>query len=443
LARELRDRYAEMRDVLDDLQRVKEGKPPAAQRQAASRWPAFAVLTSLAGMAVLAAVLAWMLSTKPSPLPPPKPRTPLTTPATNPPTTGNLVLNPTTTNQPATNQPAVIRPVPKAIVFAGQAGVAGYVDGSGEQAQFHLPNDVAVDAKGNLYVADTANNVIRKITPRGIVTTLAGLAGTHGSDDGEGDSARFWAPFGVAVDAAGNVYVADSANNIIREITPRGVVTTLAGLAGHAGSEDGVGSAARFRNPWGVAVDGLGDVYVADMSNDTIRKIAPDGKVTTLAGQAGQSGNADGPAASAQFDNPFAVAVDNDGNVFVADSANDTIRKITEAGQVATVAGLSGYPGYADGNVSTARFFNPQGVAVDSVGNVYVADTGNNTIRKITPAGNVSTLPELAGPGDAAENAASVQLKSPGGVAVDQAGNIYIADTNDHCIRKIAAKTSP
>jgi sugar lactone lactonase YvrE len=329
-------------------------------------------------------------------------------------------------------------------VLAGQIGIAGYADGAGAQAQFHLPNSVALDSAGNVYVADTANNVIRKITPAGTVSTLAGMAGSHGGDDGAGSNARFWAPFGVAADAADNIYVADSANNTIRKITPDGVVSTLAGLAGHAGSDDGTRSTARFRNPWGVAVDGLGNVFVADLSNETIRKITPAGKVTTLAGQAGESGNADGVGASARFDNPFAVAVDNAGDVYVADSANDTVRRITEAGAVVTVAGLSGYAGYGDGNADTARFFNPQGLAVDNAGNIYVADTGNNTIRKITPAGVVSTLPELAMPDDAADQAdASVQLKSPGGVAVDKAGNIYIADTNNHCVRKIAAAGSP
>jgi sugar lactone lactonase YvrE len=184
-----------------------------------------------------------------------------------------------------------------------------------------------------------------------------------------------------------------------------------------------------------VTADELGNIFVADMSNDTIRKITPAGKVSTLAGPAAQTGNADGPGNEARFDNPFAVAVDGAGNVYVADSANDTIRKITAAGEVVTVAGLSGYPGDSDGSASTARFSNPAGLAVDGAGNIFVADSGNNTIRKITPAGIVSTLPELAGAGSAGE---SVQLKSPGGVAVDNAGNIYIADSSNHCIRKIA-----
>jgi serine/threonine protein kinase/sugar lactone lactonase YvrE len=443
LARELRDRYAEMRDVLNDLQLLREGKPPAAQRQGVSGWRPSVVVPIFAG-GVVVMVLAWaflirqsLASKAPAPAP-------ISANAVNPPLTNPPVVGPSLVKPPVTNPPPVSPPAPPVTVLAGQIGIAGYADGAGAQAQFHLPNSVALDSAGNVYVADTANNVIRKITPAGTVSTLAGMAGSHGGDDGAGSNARFWAPFGVAADAADNIYVADSANNTIRKITPDGVVSTLAGLAGHAGSDDGTRSTARFRNPWGVAVDDLGNVLVADMSNDTIRKITPGGRVSTLAGQAGETGNADGLGASARFDNPFAVAADNAGNVYVADSANDTIRKITGAGAVVTMAGLPGYPGDTDGYGDTARFFNPQGLAVDSAGYIYVADTGNNTIRKITPAGMVSLLPELAGTGIATDPAGgNVPLKSPGGVAVDKAGNIYIADTNNHCVRKIAAAGSP
>jgi serine/threonine protein kinase/sugar lactone lactonase YvrE len=438
LARELRDRYAEMRDVLNDLQLVREGKQPVDQRPGASGWRAATAVSVVVGLAVIA-LLLWFIFSQQRPAA--KSPTAAVAPIAKPLTNRLATVSASVTNPPVTNPPAVSRPVPTATVFAGQAGVAGYANGVGSQAQFHLPNNLAVDSSGNLYVADTGNNVIRKITPDGTVTTLAGQAGSHGSNNGMGGEARFWAPFGVAVDADGMIYVADSANNLIRKITPDGMVATLAGLAGHPGSDNGIGAAARFRNPWGVAVDGLGNVYVADMSNDAIRKLAPNGMVTTLAGQAGESGNADGPGATARFDNPFGVAVDSLGNVYVADSGNNTIRKISGEGDVITVAGLSGYAGDSDGNVGAARFFNPQGLAVDRAGNIFVADTGNNTIRKITPAGVVSALPERSGAG--AGNAASdpppaVQLKSPGGVAVDQNGNVFIADTNDHCIRKLA-----
>jgi len=327
--------------------------------------------------------------------------------------------------------------------LAGQVGVGGDADGAGNHAQFRLPNNVAVDSAGNVYVADTANNTIRKIAPNGVVSTLAGISGTRGSADGIGGNARFSAPFGIAVDTIGNVYVADTANNTIRKITSDGVVSTLAGLAGHPGSRDGIGNNAQFRNPWGVAADGIGNVFVADMSNDTIRKITPTGVVSTLAGQAGKSGSANGVGTGAQFNNPFAIAVDNAGNIYVSDSANNTIRKITSSGVVSTLAGLPGYAGSTDGNGNDARFWNPQGLAVDDKGNIFVAETGNNTVRKITPMGVVTTLAGLTGASGTTDGIGTdARFNSPGGVAVDNAGNVYVADTNNHAVRKIAVSLS-
>ena len=427
LARELRDRYAEMRDAANDLQRIKTGKPPAGQRKSGRVGLRSIIFTSLAGILVIA-WLGWVLWPKNSgPAKPPLPPT------------NALVVSPPVVNPPATNPPVVSQPASKATTLAGQIGAGGYADGTGTQAQFRLPNNVAVDRVGNVYVADTANNVIRKITPEGIVSTLAGLAGNHGSTDDRGDKARFWAPFGIAVDPAGNVYVADTANNAIRKITPEGKVTTLAGSAGHPGNADGIASKAQFRNPWDVAVDGSGNVFVADMSNDTIRKITPTGLVSTLAGQAGESGEAEGYGNSARFNHPYAVAVDRARNIiYVSDSANNAIRKLTPEGAVTTFAGLPPYAGNEDGSASNARFANPQGLAVDGAGNVYVADTGNQTVRKITPEGKVSTLPGLAGTTNNSQAVGNIQLNSPGGVAVDDEGNVYVADTNNHCVRKIS-----
>ena len=276
--------------------------------------------------------------------------------------------------------------------LAGLAGSAGSADGTGTAARFNQPSGVAVDAAGNIYVADISNNTIRKITPAGVVSTLAGLAGSPGSADGTGSAARFFGPFGVAVDAAANVYVGDADNSTIRKITPAGVVSTLAGLAGIVGSADGAGSAARFNFPSGVAVDAAGNVYVADLNNNSIRSITPAGVVGTLAGSASGSGSTDGTGNAARFRDPFGVTVDAAGNVYVADASNNTIRKVTSAGVVTTLAGSAGFSGSTDGTGSAARFNFPSGVAVDAAGNVYVGDTINKSIRKITPAGVVTTF---------------------------------------------------
>jgi len=411
MARELRDRYADMRDVLKDLQLIKGGKPPIGQRKTA-RLLAVPKVIWISASVVGVVLLGWTFWH------------------------GHA--------RPSAPQPVAPHvSTPSVTTMAGQVGTSGYTDGTGTQAQFHLPNNVAVDKNGNVYVADTGNNVIRKITPNGIVSTLAGAAGNHGSTDGVGSNARFWAPFGIAVDGSGNVYVADTGNNTIREISPNGAVSTLAGSAGHPGNKDGVGSNARFRNPWSVAVDSMGNVFVADMSNDTIRKVAPNGMVTTLAGQPGKSGNADGFGSGARFNNPFAVAVDNADNVYVSDSANNTIRKIAPGGMVVTLAGLPGYAGSTDGNGNDARFLNPQGLAVDGAGNIYVADTGNSTIRKITPTGKVTTLSAPAGVSGAVDKTGgNARLNNPGGVAVNDAGNIYVADTDNHCVRKMILSQS-
>ena len=213
--------------------------------------------------------------------------------------------------------------------------------------------------------------------------TLAGTANSSGSADGQGSAARFNQPSGLAVDSAGNVYVADSANHTLRKITPTGVVTTLAGVVGSSGRTDGTGSGAQFGYPSGVAVDGAGNVYVAEWDNHALRKVTPAGKVTTLAGQ---------NDSAAHFNHPYGIAVDANGNVYVADSDNHTLRKVTPKGLVTTLAGLAGNSGGADGTGSAARFYAPVDVAVDSLGYLYVADLFNHTIRKVTPAGVVTTL---------------------------------------------------
>ncbi len=330
-----------------------------------------------------------------------------------------------------------ITPAGLVSTLAGTAGVSGSTDATGAAASFQSPYGVAADSAGNVYVADFGNSTIRKITPAGVVSTLAGTAGVFGSTDATGAAASFFFPNGVATDSAGNVYVADTGNHTIRKITPAGVVSTLAGTAGVSGSTDATGAAASFQSPYGVAVDNAGNVYVADFGNSTIRKITPAGAVSTLAGTAGVFGSADAIGAAASFQSPTGVATDSAGNVYVADTGNHTIRKITPAGAVSTLAGTAGVRGHADGIGAAASFRYPDGVATDSAGKVYVADTGNYTIRKITSAGAVSTLAGTAGVGHADGAGAAASFQSPYGVAADNAGNVYMADFGNSTIRKI------
>ena len=278
--------------------------------------------------------------------------------------------------------------------LAGKAGATGSANGRGAAARFNNPKGIACDAAGNVYVADFQGCTIRKITPSGRVATLAGKSRSVGSADGKGAAARFNGPDDVACGADGSLYVPDMKNNTIRKITPDGEVTTLAGKAGSRswGHADGSGAEASFRYPAGIACDAAGNLYVTDYGNATIRKITPDGEVTTLAGEAGSTGSTDGRGAAARFEGPVGIACDAAGNVYVADGDANTIRGITPDGQVTTLAGEADSEGSADGKGAAARFYHPAFVACDASGNVYVSDWRNATIRRITPAGEVTTL---------------------------------------------------
>jgi len=323
--------------------------------------------------------------------------------------------------------------------LAGQTLLGG-VDGPGDQASFSLPFGIAVAANGNLFVADTSNQTIRKITPDHVVSTYVGQPGRAGATDSSGFAAQFNYPRGVAVDRLGNFYVADGQNHTIRKVSPDRQVTTLAGLAGAPGSADGVGADARFNNPNSVAVDADGTVYVADLGNSTIRKITPNGAVTTLAGLAGSSGVSDGRGSAARFVQPSAVAVDRNGLVYVTDFSADTVRTIAPDGTVTTIAGLANTPGTADGAGSAARFFFPAGIGVDASGNLYVSEYKNGTIRKITPDHVVTTLagdPDVSGSNDGVGRAA--HFYTPAGDAVDDQGNVYVADSGNSSIRAVSS----
>ena len=327
---------------------------------------------------------------------------------------------------------------PGAVSTLAGNGTAGFADGANTTAQFNLPYGVACDASGNVYVADQANNVIRRIeAATGAVSTLAGNVLVSGNLNGTGTAARFGAPSGVACDASGNVYVADQGNHRIRRIVAAtGVVSTLAGST--QGFADGTGSAAQFNTPTGVACDASGNVYVADQYNQRIRRIvAATGAVSTLAGN-GTAGFADATGSAAQFNRPYGVACDASGNVYVADRSNHRIRRIVAAtGAVSTLAG-NGTGGFADGPASTAQFNNPSGVACDASGNVYVADLLNNRIRRVVAAtGVVSTRAGSGTAGFADGPPTTAQFNGPTGVACDASGTLYIADRGNDRIRVV------
>jgi sugar lactone lactonase YvrE len=322
---------------------------------------------------------------------------------------------------------------PMVTTLAG-TGTMGALNGRGTSASFSNLMGVAADDLGNLYVADSRNNMIRKISADGEVTTMAG-SGIAGSADGKADTASFFYPEGVAVDRKGNLYVADTHNSLIRMISPDGFVTTLAGQRIYH-TIPGMDTVVRFDNPAGIAVDPSGYVYVADCGNDLIRKISPDGKVQIIAGN-GKKGAKDSTGLNASFYLPGGIALDSIGNIYVADTYNNKIRKISPAGIVTTLAGRT-LAGKANGKRSAASFSHPAGLTVGPGGYIYVADVGNNRIRVISPDGMVTNFAGsgIRGSTDGRDTIAS--FYRPYGVASDRSGNIYVADYLNNLVRKIS-----
>jgi len=412
MGRELRDRYADIADVLADLCRIQEGKLPlgphgmtGSLRDNLQRARRFLAVVAIPVCLAVLGLLGWLLwrtqtqqATKTTPAPARTNALPIVvvppTPAAE--TDGfqtpwGVAIDGGGIVYVADSEACTISRIgPAGLVttLAGHAGVRGPTNGPGASASFIIPRGIALDKAGNLYVTDAYT--VRKITPAGNVTTLAGQHGYPGTVDGTGGESRFSWPTAIAVDGAGIIWVGD--RYAIRKLTPAGQVTTLAGSAGHAGSTDGTGANARFSdNEKGIAVDGSGNVYVADTLNHMVRKVTPAGVVTTLAGSI-HAGSADGSGTNASFASPCGLAADAKGVLYVADASSHTIRKITPAGVVSTLAGMAGRAGNTDGPCSRALFNQPRGIAVDSAGNIFIADSGNRSIRKITPAGIVSTL---------------------------------------------------
>jgi len=312
----------------------------------------------------------------------------------------------------------------------------GFADGTGSAAQLYRPTGITIDNSGVLYFTDHNNHRVRKVLPNGATSTIAG-SGTPAFLDGQGTAAQFMYPRDLDVDNSGTLYVVDTDNRRIRTITPSGAVSTLAG-SGTTGYLDGPGTTARFNAPRGIAVNEDGTVYVADTYNHRIRKITPTGDVSTLAGS-GAIGSADGQGLAAQFYRPHDIVVDKSGYLYVTDSYNDLIRKISPSGLVETVAG-SMPGGYVNGQASVAKFDHPTGITIDSEGTLFVTDSFNNCLRMITRDGAVSTLvgsPDEASYGTADGIGSQAQFMDMYYIAADDKGALYVADADAHRIRKI------
>jgi len=323
---------------------------------------------------------------------------------------------------------------------AGSDWTGGLAIGPGGVAAPSLlpsPSCIAVDASGNLFVGDSSLNTIQEISPTGVVSLVAGSAGLGGSTDGTGTVALFNQPGGIVINSSGILFVSDTGNSTIRQIAPGGIVTTFAGSVANKSYKDGTGTAAWFNSPVGIAVDGFNNLFVADSKNTVIRKISLTGTVTTFAGAAGVTGSTDSPA---RFNIPYGMAVAfSTSTVYVGDSDNNTIRKITSLGITSTPAGTALATGSADGTGSVARFNLPEGEATDTAGNVYIADTANSTIRKMTPGGTVTTIAGQAGVQGLVDGTGTATLfNQPEALAVDTVGNIYVADTGNGAIREIS-----
>lgn len=325
---------------------------------------------------------------------------------------------------------------PQVTTLAG-SGTMKFADGKSTDASFSNLMGLAIDSADNIYVADSRNNRIRKVSPDGNVTTIAG-SGKDGSDDGKGTLASFFFPVAVAAGTNGNVYVADTHNSLIRKIASDGTVTTLVGRKQPA-KKDLSDSLQKLDNPYGIAVGKDGTVYFTDWAKDLVCKISPDGKLSEVAGD-GAPGAVDGKGHAASFYLPEGIAVDDHNNLYVADCYNNTIRKIDANGVVTTLAGkaFKRNQGSKNGKGAAASFNHPCGIAVDQKGNVYVADVGNNKIRKITPDGVVSTFAGTGQRGLANGEAKAASFNRPFGVAVDRVGNVYVADYQNNLVRKIS-----
>ena len=302
--------------------------------------------------------------------------------------------------------------------FAG-TGTSGWLDGAKASAQFYRPAAIAADSTGNLYIAEYGNHRIRKISTDGNVSTFAG-SGTAGSANGVGTAAQFNMPRGIAIDSSDNLYVSDYSNQRIRKITPDGVVTNFA---------------TSIASPRGIVIDSQGNLFVASFGLAIIRKVTPSGTVSVFAGSSGVAGSADGTGADARFQGPAGLAIDEDDNIYVADSNNHLIRKITPSAVVTTIAGVAGVTGSQNGPALSATFYFPASIGIDAQGSLYVGS--QNMIRKISTDMVVSTLAGATTEGYVDGTGTNARFRGSSGIYINDAGTMFIPDFDNHRIRKI------
>ena len=324
-------------------------------------------------------------------------------------------------------------------------GTGGYSGdgGAATAAKLNLPTGVAIDGLGNIYIADNVNNRIRKVNNSGIITTIAGNGSIgYSGDGGLATTAKLYSPTGIAIDSIGNIYIADQYNQRIRKVNTSGIISTIAGngTAGFSG-DGGDATAAKFCYPTDVAIDVFGNVYIVDQYNARVRKVNSSGIITTFAGSGfgGYSGDG-GAATAAELMLPRSIATDRSGNVYIADFHNNNIRKVNSSGIISTIAGngIGGYSGDG-GDATSAEINKPYGVTIDGRNNIYIADYGNNRVRKVSSSGVISTVAGIgtgsfSGDGGAATSA---ELDSPSYVTSDESGNVYIADNYNNRIRRL------
>jgi NHL repeat len=360
------------------------------------------------------------------------------------------VINAAAKPLPVPSSPQVdSRPALKIATVAGTGVKAASGDGTAARlASLASPYSATIDWFGNLFYADFGSNRIRRISPCGVITTVAGdgVPGFSG-DGGPAAAAELMSPSAAASDLRGNVYISDTFNHRIRKVDPRGIITTVAGTddRGYNG-DDKPATKATLWYPAGIAVDTQGDIYIADLGNNRVRKVDPRGIITTLAGEGDEGSAGDGgPATQALLDGPFGVAVDRAGDVYIADTDGQRIRKVDPRGIITTVAG-TGQRGFSgDGGPATKATLNsPRGIAVDSAGNLYITDRGNERIRKVDTKGVITTLAGTGAGGFSGDNgpAGAAKLASPdGSVGIDTQGNVFIADRGNNRIRAVVPQS--